>query len=314
VRHTPVVFGSWLRFYPLLLAALMLGGPKVARAYCLATTIEPKKGALCSTSGIPLFWSRQCISFSVMDPGPEIATLEQAQAVADRSFGAWRNVQCNGAPLALDVQQTQMPAQCLMPQYNRHGANANSVLFIADWQQYETMSSDAFGLTLVYYNPDTGSIYDADILLNETLGALTICQGACGPGEVDIQNVLTHEAGHFFGLGHSDHPDATMAPNATIGQLSKRTLTADDRAGLCAIYGKYHQPQCNDADFIPNHGFSTLCNAPASQSSSTSSGCSVRAPRSARACNSTTAACAALGLLTTRRARRRLASAAAPAS
>jgi len=124
------------------------------------------------------------------------------------------------------------------------------------------MSSDAFGLTLVYYNPDSGSIYDADILLNETLGHLAICKDACPPRAVDIQNVLTHEAGHFFGLGHSDHSDATMAPAATVGQLSKRDLTDDDRAGLCATYADYEMPECSKSDYTPNHGFSTQCDAP----------------------------------------------------
>jgi hypothetical protein len=274
-----VVLSASLRLQLWLVLVCVLGAPALARAYCLATTVDPPKGQLCSTKGIPLYWARQCISFSVMDPGPKIASLADAQAVADRSFGAWTAVKCNGKPVGLDVEQTAQPAQCMTSQYNKHGANANSVLFIADWQKYEAMSSDAFGLTLVYYNPDTGSIYDADVMLNEALGPLTICKDTCGPGEVDIQNVLTHEAGHFFGLGHSEHADATMSPDATIGQTSKRTLTDDDRAGLCATYGDYETPKCTDADFTPNHGFSPLCNAPAVQpmSVSSSGGCSVGA-------------------------------------
>jgi hypothetical protein len=269
-------FAAWLRVRPLLLLALLLGAPSGAHAFCLATTVDPPKGELCSDEGLPLFWKRQCITFSVMDPGKDIATLAQAQSVADRSFGAWLDVECGGRPLGLDVEQTEEAAECLMPQYNKHGANANSVLFISDWEKFEAMSSDAFGLTLVFYNPDTGSIYDADILLNETLGHLTLCKDACPPRAVDIQNVLTHEAGHFFGLGHSDQHDATMAPDATVGQLSKRDLTDDDRAGLCAIYESYATPECSDDDFTPNHGFSTKCDAPEAQgpaSSSSSSGC-----------------------------------------
>jgi hypothetical protein len=267
-------FIALLRIRPVLLLALLLGVPAGAHAFCLATTVDPAKGELCSNEGIPLFWARQCIAFSVMDPGKDIATLAEAQAVADRSFGTWLDVKCGGKPIGLDVEQTSEPAECLMPQYNRHGANANSVLFIADWEKYEAMSSDAFGLTLVFYNPDTGSIYDADILLNETLGHLTICKDACPPRSVDIQNVLTHEAGHFFGLGHSEQHDATMAPDATVGQLSKRDLTDDDRAGLCATYQSYTMPECSKDDFTPNHGFSTKCDAPEEQAPEMStSGC-----------------------------------------
>jgi hypothetical protein len=68
-----------------------------------------------------------------------------------------------------------------------------------------------------------------------------------------------------------------MAPDATVGQLSKRDLSDDDRAGLCAIYESYAMPECSDDDFTPNHGFSTKCDAPESRgpaSSSSSGGCS----------------------------------------
>jgi MYXO-CTERM domain-containing protein len=79
----------------------------------------------------------------------------------------------------------------------------------------------------------------------------------------DLQNALTHEMGHFIGLDHTcalpganvagevdnlGNPvpdcadatlaemDATMYPSAQPGDLSKRTLSPDDRDGLCAIY------------------------------------------------------------------------------
>jgi len=57
---------------------------------------------------------------------------------------------------------------------------------------------------------------------------------------LDLQNLVTHEAGHFIGLAHP----ADLAGNATLtmyggsspGEVSKRSLEADDVAGLCAIY------------------------------------------------------------------------------
>ncbi|MFI5308936.1 MAG: matrixin family metalloprotease, partial [Polyangiales bacterium] len=129
-------------------------------------------------------------------------------------------------------------------------------------------------------NPDTGEIYDADMQLNESLGAIAICGQTCPSGAVDLQNVVTHEAGHFLGLGHSDVPNATMSARATIGETSKRVLADDDRQGLCSIYGSNPPTACSDSDFVPNHGFSPKCGSGSSSTGggSSSSGCSVVAP------------------------------------
>src|SRR5690606_19320935 len=58
----------------------------------------------------------------------------------------------------------------------------------------------------------------------------------CPPGQADLQNTLTHESGHFYGLGHSDVNASTMAPGARIGETNKRDLEPDDVEGICAAY------------------------------------------------------------------------------
>ena len=71
----------------------------------------------------------------------------------------------------------------------------------------------------------------------------------------DLRNTVTHEAGHFVGLAHPcgdfgtptcDRPlppgetvpyaQRTMYPATAIGETSKAILSADDAAGVCAIY------------------------------------------------------------------------------
>lgn len=54
------------------------------------------------------------------------------------------------------------------------------------------------------------------------------------PGNIDLETVMLHEAGHCLGLGHSADPTAVMAPSYH-GVV--RTPQPDDRAGVCAIYG-----------------------------------------------------------------------------
>ena len=55
-----------------------------------------------------------------------------------------------------------------------------------------------------------------------------------GNGVFDIFTVMLHELGHSLGLGHSDVFGSVMEP---IYAGSRRTLHADDLAGIQAIYG-----------------------------------------------------------------------------
>jgi len=55
-----------------------------------------------------------------------------------------------------------------------------------------------------------------------------------GLTEFDLPTVLLHEIGHALGLGHSAVVGSVMEP---IYATTRRTLTADDIAGIQAIYG-----------------------------------------------------------------------------
>lgn len=241
---------------PLLLVGLLL--PESVRAYCRLTTEMPIAGETCSATGVPLFWSTQCLGYSVVPRATGKPSLAELRAVIDDSFGAWTEVACDTTPIGLDLRQTADVATCLDPEYNQDGPNANTVIFLDDWAE-RGLPRVAFGLTLVWHHPQTGEIFDADLQINETLGSLTICDGACPPRGVDIQNVVTHEAGHYLGLGHSDVTQATMSARATLGETLKRTLEDDDRVGVCTIYGDNPPVACEPLDFDPDNGFGPAC-------------------------------------------------------
>jgi hypothetical protein len=248
-------------FALLVVAAFSLLGDSTAAAWCRLSTDMPPAGQTCATSGIGLAWQRQCLSFTMMNRARTSPPLEDVRNTGDASFQTWEQVMCGAQPVGLQIAQTQQLGMCDAPEFNTRAPNANTIIFIEDWAARE-LPADAFGLTLVWHNPDTGEIYDADMQINETIGPITLCSGVCPLGAVDLQNVMTHEAGHFLGLGHSAVRSATMSARATIGETSKRTLDDDDVAGLCAIYGDFSPASCSSADFTPNHGFSAQCADP----------------------------------------------------
>jgi hypothetical protein len=241
-----------------LAIAALSGQPGSAFAYCRLTTEKPRVSDTCAAQGLGLSWKQACVSFSVLDRQHDDPPLEDVRDVIDRSFATWTDVVCDGDPIGMSARETGELAECDEAEYNTDAPNANTVIFIDDWEDRE-LPDDAFGLTLVWHNGMTGEIYDADIQLNETIGPFAICRGECPPGAVDLENVVTHEAGHFFGLGHSQVRTATMSARATVGETIKRDLSEDDRAGLCAIYGRLPEPVCSEADYTPRHGFSPAC-------------------------------------------------------
>jgi hypothetical protein len=242
----------------LSVASLVLLAAGDARAFCRMTTEMSTAGDTCATEGEPLEWRKPCISVSVVERHETGTEFDRVRNVVDDSFATWMDVACDGRQIGLDVRQTIQLAECEEPEYNPRAPNANTIVFVKDWAGRE-LPHDAFGLTLVWHSPEDGEIFDADMQINETLGELGICGGVCSLAQVDMQNVITHEAGHFFGLGHSDVRDATMSARASVGEVSKRDLHQDDRDGLCAIYGRNPPAMCEESDHVPDNGFSPAC-------------------------------------------------------
>ena len=59
-----------------------------------------------------------------------------------------------------------------------------------------------------------------------------------GNGHKDLQGVATHEYGHALGLDHSTlSVELTMFPGSSTDFVGRRSLEADDIAGIQAIYG-----------------------------------------------------------------------------
>ncbi len=148
----------------------------------------------------------------------------------------------------------------------------------------------AFAVTIVWHNTSTGEIFDADMMINDLqAGQLNAggpyencpdagcgrCVGGVNDGDVcgtdddcpsgrcdgpaDLRSIVTHEAGHFIGIGHSEVGEATMFASAERTSVNKRDLATDDINAVCSIYPPGNLDSTCDA--TPRGGLQLDCTA-----------------------------------------------------
>ena len=188
-----------------------------------------------------LFWRRPCMAYAFnADFFDQIAGMNErdARAAFRAGFDAWAEVDCAG-PTPFFVEQLTDTTSTAESEWRRDGSN-ESVVVAIDAERWTTLpdhSTRAVAMTLMWHSRKTGEILDTDIELNLGAGKFADCvAGSCSAGMLDLQNTITHEAGHVLGLGHSTDNSATMAAQ-TVGTVEsqKRSLAADDIAGYCAL-------------------------------------------------------------------------------
>jgi MYXO-CTERM domain-containing protein len=159
------------------------------------------------------------------------------------------------------------PVECDEVEYNQRNGNANVFMFRDDEWPY-VGGEDALGLSTIRFDPTSGNIYDVDVEVNGTDTPISVGDDVHG---ADLASILTHEAGHFLGLAHSNAPRSTMLPGYRPGDDSLRSLETDDMDAICDALNPARTTDSNSC--VPRHGFSGECGGDAPTKS-----CSVRAP------------------------------------
>lgn len=214
--------------------------PERALAWCQATTGAASAAcpSACSSAGVPLHWGTREIEYAFNGrgfPGLEQTAVKNAVAAA---FATWAEVPCAGHPLGFRFFPLSMSTDLTVgPGPQEPNLNVISLLTPAEWQR-EGFGPSEFARTKLWFDDKTGEIVGADLAFNPSVMPLSVCpeSTSCGAETIDLQNVVTHELGHFLGLAHSEDVSATMWCAAQRGDHEKRTLADDDKAGLCAIY------------------------------------------------------------------------------
>jgi hypothetical protein len=155
------------------------------------------------------------------------------------SFQSWADVKCSGSVTPFLVAQASGTSNTNDAEFLYDQPNESVVVVRnrSEWTSLPDHDSLALALTLIWHDKKTGEILDVDMELNGGAGTFTDCKATtCKNTNIDLQNTVTHEAGHLLGLGHTSVRGATMQPSTTMSpEIEKRDLASDDTEGYCAL-------------------------------------------------------------------------------
>ncbi len=276
-----------MRALPCLCLALLL--PASAVAYVRSTTFN--------TMAALRWMGSNCILVRVNSKGSQDVPGAPAVNAAKRALDNWQTATAGCSYLRFQILPDSPDAVASFDKES--DSNENVIVWVeSGWEELGgAHDPQAAALTTVFFiekagNPADGQIIDADIELN---GEFFRFSASGAAGLTDIENTLTHEIGHMLGL---DHPcddnlndnrtpkdnlgnpipycypvqrlpawirEVTMYNFADLGETKKRSLEADDIAGICDIYPKSADPgQCGPAKLPGTSGGCALGVAPAS--------------------------------------------------
>jgi predicted Zn-dependent protease len=144
--------------------------------------------------------------------------------------------------------------------------NLNTSVYASPSQDQSTISfstnSGYFGtgvlaVTSVNYDETSGLISNATILVNESFlnpTAFTAIATSTSESQVYLGDVITHELGHLFGLGHSESYESTMLHSVFRGQ---HTLSDEDIHSINAHYevsGRWIKGKVIGGSQVPVYG------------------------------------------------------------
>jgi hypothetical protein len=184
-----------------------------------------------ATGAVPIFnqfgqapiWSSMPIPFWISAAGSSQIPNGSEFPAVQAAFQSWQSV-------SLASVSFKYIGTTPVSTVGRDGINV--VTFADDTVPLGSATVSATFSFMSYDSTGTLTFQESDIALNPAIPFSTSAE----PGKYDIQGIVTHEVGHFLGLGNSPLLSAVMAPRSAPGQLDQRTLTFDDMAGLASSY------------------------------------------------------------------------------
>ena len=178
---------------------------------------------LTTSGGKPLRWqtNKFPVRFVINQAGSADLSVADVEEAVKVSFRTWQDVPTASITFFYGglTAQTTMTAE---------GTN-----LVRWFESAFPFDKNSLAVTVTSFNDSTGAISDADMHMNGSSFSWAVVPT---PGRFDVQSVVTHEAGHVLGLGHTDDTEATMYADAAWAETKKRTLEADDITGVTFLY------------------------------------------------------------------------------
>lgn len=185
-----------------------------------------------------LFWKALDVPLTFDDAYSVDTEAVATDAALTASMATWNAVTCS----YLKLGDAGTVTNAAIGFDRTRDDNTNAVKWIeVDWPE----NRSAIAATLTTFECDTGKLVDADVLFNGEDFTFTTDPGVL-PTAADIENTMTHELGHLVGFDHNPDPQSTMYFEAPLGETIKRDLTADDAAGMCAVYMVGSEPDLDE--------------------------------------------------------------------
>jgi hypothetical protein len=216
----------------LIVAALLVGAFVVASADPAAAFIRLTRQG--TTSVVQGHWLDTDLPLkSAVDPTNADIPSATALAIVQASAQSW--VDINTCYFTADVHQWAAPESA--PSLTFDGQNS---MFFDNANVNFAPGGGVIAFVRSIVNLVDGQTLDADMVFNDagffcSTTSPVLTPAPAGQSSVDLQAVVTHEYGHYFGLDHTSIANSTMVPFIS-NNTTQRSLELDDRAGLSAVY------------------------------------------------------------------------------